>query len=154
QLALVINYPRLTGGGGGGGFCGPQQKPPDLAETLAANERQVEQNSKVLRDGQGHCRAQGAYAKKKALPPPEDNVVLEPLVPYVRGESPVIFRAEREAEIRGAVKFAEELKLKPIILGANDAWKVASLLKEKNVPVILTGIFALPVREDDAYDTL
>ncbi len=42
------------------------------------------------------------------------------------------------------------MKLKPIILGGNDAWKVASLLKEKNIPVILTGIFSLPSREDDA----
>ena len=80
--------------------------------------------------------------------------MLESLVPYVRGEQPVIFRAEREAEIRGAIRFAEEMKLKPIILGGNDAWKVASLLKEKNVPVILTGVFSLPLREDDAYDAL
>ena len=66
----------------------------------------------------------------------------------------MIFRADREAEIRGALKFADEMKLKPIILGGNDAWKVASLLKEKNVPVILTGLFSLPSREDDAYDAL
>jgi hypothetical protein len=72
----------------------------------------------------------------------------------VRGEQPVIFRADREAEIRGAIKFAEEMKLKPIILGGDDAWKVAGLLKEKNVPVILTGIFQLPGREDDPYDVL
>jgi len=154
QLALVINYPRITGGGGGGGFGGFQQQPANLSETLAANERQVEQIRKVLRDAEAYGRAQDAYAKDKSLPRPEHNVVLEPLVPYVRGEQPVIFRAEREAEIRGALKFAEEMKLKPIILGGNDAWKVASLLKEKNVPVILTGILSLPVREDDAYDTL
>src|SRR5688500_19799945 len=55
---------------------------------------------------------------------------------------------------RSAIRFAEEMKLKPIILGGNDAWKVSSLLKEKNVPVILTGVFSLPVREDDPYDTL
>jgi len=154
QLALVINYPRVSGGFGGGGFGGPQQQPANLADTLAANERQLDQVRKLLRDAEAYGRAQDAYAKDKSLPRPEHSVVLEPLVPYVRGESPVIFRADREAEIRGAVKFAEDMKLKPIILGANDAWKVASLLKEKNVPVILTGIYSLPVREDDAYDTL
>jgi imidazolonepropionase-like amidohydrolase len=153
QLALVINYPRITGGGFGGGF-GFQQQPANLVDTLAANERQLEQIRRMLRDAEAYGRAQDAYAKDKSLPRPEHNVVLEPLVPYVRGELPVIFRADREAEIRGAVKFAQEMKLKPIILGGNDAWKVASLLKEKNVPVILTGIFSLPVREDDAYDTL
>jgi imidazolonepropionase-like amidohydrolase len=152
QAALVINYPRI--GGGGGGFGGFQQQPANLTETLAANERQVEQIRKMLRDAEAYGRAQDAYAKDKSLPRPERNVVLESLVPYVRGEQPVIFRADREAEIRGALRFAEEMKLKPIILGGDDAWKVASLLKEKNVPVILTGIFSLPNREDDAYDVL
>lgn len=153
QVALVINYPRI-GGGGGGGFGGFQQQPANLAETLTANERQVDQIRKMLRDAEAYGRAQDAYAKDKSLPRPDRNVVLEPLVPYVRGEQPVIFRADREAEIRGALRFAEEMKLKPIILGGNDAWKVANLLKEKNVPVILTGIFSLPAREDDTYDSL
>jgi imidazolonepropionase-like amidohydrolase len=153
QVALVINYPRI-GGGGGGGFGGFQQQPQNLAETLTANERQVDQIRKMLRDAEAYGRAQDAYAKDKSLPRPDRNVVLEPLVPYVRGEQPVIFRADRDAEIRGALRFADEMKLKPIILGGNDAWKVANLLKEKNVPVILTGIFSLPSREDDAYDSL
>jgi imidazolonepropionase-like amidohydrolase len=108
----------------------------------------------MLRDAEAYGRAQDAYAKDKSLPRPDRNIVLESLVPYVRGEQPVILRADREAEIRGALKFAEEMKLKPIILGGDDAWKVASLLKDKNVPVILTGIFSLPNREDDAYDML
>jgi imidazolonepropionase-like amidohydrolase len=151
NFALVINYPRIGGGGGGfGGF----QPPANLSETLTANERRVEEIRKMLRDAEAYGRAQHAYAKDKSLPRPDRNVVLEPLIPYVRGEQPVIFRADREAEIRGAIRFAEEMKLKPIILGGNDAWKVASLLKEKNVPVILTGVFSLPSREDDAYDVL
>src|ERR1700752_2078830 len=153
QIALVINYPRI-GGGGGGGFGGFQQQPANLAETLTANERQVDKIRKMLRDAEAYGRPQDAYAKDKSLPRPDRNVVLEPLVPYVRGEQPVIFRADREAEIRGALRFAEEMKLKPIILGGNDAWKVVNLLKEKNVPVILTGILSLPGREDDAYDSL
>jgi len=152
-VALVINYPRV-GGGGGGGFGGFQQQPANLSETLAANERQLDQIRKLLREGEAYGRAQDAYARDQSLPRPDRDVVLESLVPYVRGERPVIFRAEREAEIRGALKFADELKLKPIILGGNDAWKVASLLKEKNVPVILTGVLDLPAREDDYYDSL
>ena len=152
QFALVINYPRIAGGGGG--FGGFQQQPTNLSDTLAANERQVERIRKMLRDAEAYGRAQDAYAKDRSLPRPDRNVVLEPLVPYVRGEQPVIFRADREAEIRGAIRFAEEMKLKPIILGGNDAWKIANFLKEKNVPVILSGVFSLPLREDDPYDAL
>jgi imidazolonepropionase-like amidohydrolase len=151
QAALVITYPTL---GGRRGDFGPPQATQDIAAALTAAERQLEQIRKLLRDGEAYGRAQDAYAKDKSLPRPDKNLVLESLVSYVRGERPVIIRASREAEIRGAIKFAEEMKLKPIILGGDDAWKVASLLKEKNVPVILTGVLSLPLREDDAYDTL
>lgn len=149
--ALVINYPRLTGRAAD--FGGPQQ-PDNLSETLTANERQVGQIRKMLRDAEAYGRAQDAYAKDNSLPRSDRNVVLEALVPYIRGEQLVIFRADREAEIRGAIKFAEEMKLKPVIMGGNDAWKIAGLLKEKNVPVIITGVLDLPGREDDPYDTL
>lgn len=149
--ALVINYPRLTTQGGG--FVS-EQPAPNLREVLTANQRQLEQIRKMLRDGEDYGRAQDAYSKDPSLPRPDRNVRLEALVPYVRGERPVIFRADREAEIRGAVKFAEEMKLQPIILGGNDAWKVSAILKDKNVPVILTGILDLPSNEDAAYDIL
>ena len=151
NATLVINYPRTTGGGGGG-FFAPQQV--NLTEALAAANRQLEQIRKVLRDAEAYGRSRDAYAKDAKLPRPDQNLVLEALVPYVRGERPVIFRASRDSEIRGAVRFAEEMKLKAIILGGEDAAKVAGLLKEKNVPVIITGILDLPIREDDFYDSL
>lgn len=150
--ALVITYPRAGGGGGGFGFFAEQQ--PNLTEALATANRQVEQIRKMLRDAEAYGRAQDAYAKDKTIPRPDQNVMLESLVPYVRGERPVILRADRESEIRAAIRFADEMKLKPIILGGDDAWKVTSLLKEKNVPVIITSILDLPAREDDFYDTL
>ena len=117
--ALVINYPRL--GNRPGEFGGEQQQPGNLTETLATSTRQVEQIRKMLKDGEAYGRAHEAYAKDKTLPRPDQSVVLEALVPYVRGERPVIFRADRESEIRGAIRFAEELKLKPIILGGDRA---------------------------------
>jgi imidazolonepropionase-like amidohydrolase len=150
--ALVISYPR-AGGVGGGGFFAPQQ-PVNLTEALAQANRQLEQIRKMLRDAEAYGRAQEAYGKDKRLPRPDQDIRLEPLVPYVRGERPVIFRADRETDIRGAIRFAEEMKLKPIILGGDDAGRIATFLKEKNVPVILTGILDLPSREDDFYDVL
>src|ERR1700741_210025 len=75
QLALVINYPRVAGGGGG--FGGFQQQPANLSDTLAANERQLEQIRKMLRDTEAYGRSQDAYAKDKWLPRPDRNVVLE-----------------------------------------------------------------------------
>ena len=152
HAALVINLPRIAAGGGG--FGPPQQQIANLPEVLSRIQTQVDRIKEMFRDAEAYGRAHDAYAKDPKLPRPDRNLVLESLVPYARGERPVIMRAEREAEIRSALRFAEDLKLKPIILGGNDASKVVGLLKEKDVPVILTGIFSLPMREDDPYDIL
>ena len=152
NAALVINYPRAITGGGGGFFAVVQ--PTNLTQLVSAANRQLDRLRQTLRDAEAYGRAFDAYAKDKSLPRPDQNLMLEALVPYVRGERPVVFRADREVDIRGAIRFAEEMKLKPIILGGDDAWKIAAFLKEKNVPVILTGVLDLPSREDDFYDTL
>jgi imidazolonepropionase-like amidohydrolase len=150
NAALVINYPRVTTTSFDALF-NPQER--NLNEAITTRDRQLEQLRKVLRDAEAYGRAQDAYARDRSLPRPDRDIVLASLVPYVRGERPVFFRANRETEIRGAVRFAEELRLKPVVLGGGDAWKVAALLREKNVPVILTSILDLPPREDDPYDT-
>ncbi len=150
SAALVINYPRVSTTSFDALF-NPQEG--NLNEAVTTRDRQLEQLRKVLRDAEAYGRAQDAYARDARLPRPDRDVVLASLVPYVRGERPVFFRANRETEIRGAVRFAEELRLKPVILGGGEAWKVTAFLREKNVPVILTNILDLPPREDDPYDT-
>jgi imidazolonepropionase-like amidohydrolase len=107
-----------------------------------------------MRDAVAYGKAQDAYARDKTLPRPDQNVVLASLVPFVRGERPVIMRADREVEIRAAIRFADEMRMRPIILGGNDAWKLGTFLREHSVPVILTGVLDLPNREDDYYDQL
>jgi imidazolonepropionase-like amidohydrolase len=149
QAALVINFPRVTTTSFDALF-NPQQG--SITEAITTRDRQLEQLRKVLRDAESYGRAQDAYARDKSLPRPDQNLMLASLVPYLRGERPVIFRANRETEIQGAVSFAEEMRLKFIIMGGSEAWKITSFLREHNVPVILTNALDLPSREDDAYD--
>jgi imidazolonepropionase-like amidohydrolase len=85
-----------------------------------------------------------------ASPPPDPR--LDALAPYVLGEKPVIFHAEHRAEILDALKLARELKLKAIISGGRDAWKVADALKEAGVPVLVSGTLRLPGERFDPYD--
>jgi imidazolonepropionase-like amidohydrolase len=151
--ALVVNYPRSGGGGGFGGFFAAQQQGGG-ADASQQRERQVEQIRKLLRDAEAYGRAVDAAAADPKLPRPERDVVLESVVPYARGQKPVLFRADRETDIRNSIRFAEEMKLKPIILGGDDAWRMASFLKEHNVPVVITGVWSLPAREDDPYDLM
>jgi imidazolonepropionase-like amidohydrolase len=152
SAALVINFPRVTTTSFDALF-NPQSI--NLNDAISTRDRQLEQLRKLLREAEAYGRAQDAYARDRNLPRPEQSVLLAALVPFVRGERPVILRADREAEIRAAVRFSEEMRLpRSIIMGGNEAWKAAALLKERNVPVILNGVLNLPPREDDYYDTL
>lgn len=151
QAALVINFPRVSNRNFDS-FFNPQQT--NITDAITTRDRQLDQLRKMLRDAEAYGKAQDAYAHDHALPRPESNVQLAALVPFVRGERPVIFRADRELEIRAAIRFAGEMHLRPVILGGNEAWKATAILKERNVPVILTGVLDLPPREDDFYDAL
>ncbi|HZS46455.1 MAG TPA: amidohydrolase family protein, partial [Blastocatellia bacterium] len=91
-------------------------------------------------------------AKDPSLPKQNTNPVLDALIPALKGEQLVIFNANREADIRAAVDFAQEQKLKAAICGGEEAYRVSSYLKEKNVPVIITSVYNLPGHEDDPYD--
>ena len=154
SVALVLNLPRVARGFGDREFSTETQANQNITEALVQVNQQIEQLRKLLRDAESYGRTQDAYARDPKLPRPDTNLVLAALVPFVRGERPVVLRANRESEIRAAVRFADEMKLKAIILGGEDSPRVAALLKEKNVPVILTGNLSLPVREDDYYDAL
>jgi imidazolonepropionase-like amidohydrolase len=86
-------------------------------------------------------------------PPKEDpEKPVKELQPYLRGERPVVFEADTPDEIRGAVRFAEEFKLKAVIGGGLEAWKVASLLREKDVPVLVGPVATMPALRNDPYD--
>ncbi|HEX8190532.1 MAG TPA: amidohydrolase family protein [Pyrinomonadaceae bacterium] len=154
QAALVIDFPRV--GGGGGGFAASQLAQQGITQdALSARDRRVEELRRLFRDAEAYGRAQDAYARDpRSVPRPPTNLKLAALVPYARGERPTIFRAERERDIRNAVRFAEELKLNPVVIGGSEAGKAAQFLKEKNVAVILDSVLNLPLREDDPYDSL
>lgn len=151
NAVLALNFPRVSTVSFDALF-NPQEV--NLTEAIRTRDAQLEQLRKILREAEAYGRAQDAFARDNTLPRPAGSVVLAALVPFARGERPVIFRADREVDIRAAIRFAEEMRLRPIILGGDDAWKIASHLKERNVPVILTGTLDLPAREDDFYDTL
>jgi imidazolonepropionase-like amidohydrolase len=146
QFGLVVDFPRLSGG--------RRQLQLEFGDAVTARDRRVEELKKYFHDAIDYGRAQDAYAKDSTLPRPPADTKMSDMVPYARGEKPVIFTAEREPDIRAVVKFADEMHLKAIVFGGGDAAKVATLLKEKDIPVIFTRIYALPVLDDSNYDSL
>jgi imidazolonepropionase-like amidohydrolase len=80
------------------------------------------------------------------------NPRLESLVPYAKGQKPVVLQAFRKQDILEALKLADDLKLKIILSGAVDAWKVAGELKKRNIPVIVGPTMTMPQEIYDPYD--
>jgi imidazolonepropionase-like amidohydrolase len=150
RVALVIELPRSGFGGRGFARAAAQQGNP--ADANRTRQLQMDSLRAMLRDAGAYGKAQAAYAKDKALPRPAHDVVLESLLPALSGQMPVIFPADRANDIRDAVSLAEEMHLKPIIMGGQEAPAVAAFLKQHNVPVIVTAVMHLPSREDDPYD--
>jgi imidazolonepropionase-like amidohydrolase len=82
------------------------------------------------------------------------DVRLESLAPVVRGQLPVLVFADDARDIRNAVEFCDKQKLKMILAGGLEAYKVKDLLRSKGVPVILRPVLTEVQQEDDAYDRL
>lgn len=156
EYGLVINFPRVAGGGGfgggGGRFGGGPQL--DFNELVKRRDTQVDELKKVFRNAESYLRAREAYDKDKSLPYTDVNQGYDAMAPYIRGQKPVIFTAEREIDIRGVAKFVAEMRVKGVIIGGQEAWKAADDLKKNNIGVVYTNIYGLPVRDDDPYDYL
>ena len=149
RLALVIELPHS--GFGGRGFARAAALQPG-ADANRVRQTQMDSLRTLLHDAEAYGKAQAAYANDRSIPRPAHDVVLESMLPALSGQMPVIFPADRANDIRDAVTFAEEMRLKPIIMGGQDAPTVAAFLKQHNVPVIVTAVLKLPSREDDPYD--
>ncbi len=146
--AMWMEYPRAPRGRGAAAFL-----PPDAASNVSQlRDRQLAALRTKLEDAQAYAKAKEARAADKSLPARSVDHVLEALIPVVKGEMPVLMVANAEREIKGAIELADKYKLKLIISGAGEAWKVASLLKEKNIPVIIGPVTDVPGAEDDDYD--
>jgi imidazolonepropionase-like amidohydrolase len=150
RVAMVMQLPGVGGGGGGfggGGFGGGGGGGNATARTAT-----IDSLKRMLDDAEAYGRAIDAATRDATLPKPTTDIILAALVPALRGEMPVIFPAESQGDIRAAVEFAKERKLKPIIFGGRDAWRIADFLKENDTPVIFARTMSLPVRDDDPYD--
>jgi len=69
------------------------------------------------------------------------------------GTQKLYIHADDEKGITDAINFAKENKVKSmVIVGGAEAYKVASLLKQNNIPVLLQRVHLRPNAEDDDYD--
>jgi imidazolonepropionase-like amidohydrolase len=144
-VALTVQF--SAGGGFGGGY------PGSLMGTVAYIRQSFYDAIRYRDEVDRYNRI------KRGVNRPEHDKRLAALQPALRGELPVLFVANSDGDIRRALMIADEFKLKPIIAGAMYGYRVADILKAKNVPVILSVDFPkraadLPDDEDETLRAL
>jgi imidazolonepropionase-like amidohydrolase len=124
------------------------------AARLDDMQRMTQQRLKSLEDAFEMAQA---YAKAKAADAnlPKDvrwEAMLNVVTPGA-SQRPVFIHAEELPQIRYAINFATRFNVKVIITGGQDAWRIAALLREANIPVIIGGVHRLPLRRGEDTDT-
>ena len=128
--------------GAGAGGADPQARRKEQIDSIREHFQRAQRYGEVV-----------AQARSKGVSPPPFDPRLSALVPYAKGQKPVVFLANNRTEILDALALAKELKLKAVISGGIEAWKVAGALKEARVPVLVGGTLNVPSHEHDPYDS-
>jgi imidazolonepropionase-like amidohydrolase len=90
---------------------------------------------------------------------PSDQRLLTPagrqtLQEYLRGAGPVVFDVDRASDIRQVIALAKREKLRAVIKGGTEAWRVAPELAAAHIPVLLDPLVDLPASFDRVGATL
>jgi imidazolonepropionase-like amidohydrolase len=95
----------------------------------------------------------GAHGYSQITNPKERHLPYEAMSGIFSGDSRLFIHASREREIRDALDFAKKINVQNVVLvGGEEAYKVLDLIKEHDIPVLLSEVHSLPLQEDDDYD--
>jgi imidazolonepropionase-like amidohydrolase len=115
-------------------------------------KKQYDEKMKSLREFFDEARR---YQKLKDAGGPSFKVNnrLEAMLPILERQTPMMVSASSEREIKEAIEFAEQQKIKIMVGGVREPGKALDMIAEKKIPVILGPTFTLPNNDDDPYDT-
>jgi imidazolonepropionase-like amidohydrolase len=77
----------------------------------------------------------------------------EALIPYLKGQKPVVLEAQTSSEFEAAIALAQEFKLKIILNHLSHAQSVLDQVAALKLPVIVGPIYEQP-KDDERYDAV
>jgi imidazolonepropionase-like amidohydrolase len=143
-VGLHVNWPRMT-----------VFRSPFMRQSEEEQKGERDKQLKEIRDAFAQAKAY-MIAKhgenQKGVPYHQVDLRWEAMIPALEGKMPVFVNANEVQQIQTAVAWAEQEKVKIVIVGGQDAWRAAELLKARDIPVILNPILTTPSRDWEAYD--
>ena len=101
-----------------------------------------------------HYADVSALAERDADLKPEFDRRLKAMIPIMRGKTPVFFRANSYKQIIEALRFAERYGLRPVVFGGREAWKLADMLADHKVDVVIVRSMAYLSGEFEPWDSV
>jgi len=135
----------------------PKEQAPDPSKWKSLEDQAKDRSTKLrgladfFDEAKAYAKAKEAAARNNAAAP-EKIPAWEAMLPYVRGELPVVVQADEVRQIKAAVAWAATNHYRMFLAGGRDAWRVAGLLASNHIPVIYESVFTLPARDTDSYD--
>ena len=126
-------------------------KAKSVEEQAADRRAKLRATQDFFEEAKAYAKAKAASAKS-SVPAPEKIPAWEAMLPYVRGELPIMVHADETRQIKAAVDWAETNHYKMILVGGRDAWMSAELLGAKKIPVVYADTFTLPSHDTESYD--
>ncbi|PQA87769.1 amidohydrolase family protein [Hyphococcus luteus] len=111
----------------------------------------------VLREYLDEARSYAANPNDYVRRPHEARFALSDLKalgPVVAGEQPLIVQVNSANDIRTLIRLKNTYRLKAVIVGGSEAWRVGRELAMANIPVIISGMANLPNQFEDIDSTL
>lgn len=77
---------------------------------------------------------------------------MEHLAKVIAGELPLLVEVNAANDIVNAIKWIESKKVKAILTGVAEGWRVADKIAAAKLPVIVGPMLSIPTRQSDRYD--
>lgn len=143
---LHVSWPNMTPQRGG--FR--ELRSPE--EQAKARDQAIADIRKAFDDARAYWTARDAE-RQQGVPHHERDAKWDAMGKALRGEIPVMFSANALNQIRAVLRFCDDEGLKNVVLvGGDDAWRIADEIKRRNIAVICGPTLALPRHASDAYD--
>ena len=158
SLALEMSLPSKEIGGssnrGRGRFRRPESGDQDETATPKPKLSPYDQIKLLFENTRRYDRVK-QMAAEKGDPAPAYDEQLESMIPFVRGEKPIVVGVRTATDILDALDFAEDLEFKLILRDSGtESWKVAEQIADANVPVLLGPITASVRDSYEPYDSV
>lgn len=143
---IHLNLPVLANRPQGGGFFAQllaQQQGPGQGDAMRNALNRIEEIRNFFR------QAKGYFANTNK---PDKNLKYEAVKGLFDKSQKLFVHCNLVKEIMVAIDMKKEFGFDVVIVGGDDSWMIGSMLKDSNIPVILSEPHSLPATADDDVD--